>query len=297
MGFGNVTKKNQNKERAFHLKTSPNQIGKYAILPGDPKRVLTICKQLLSMGGSYIDIDNNNSIEESEYFISNREFTTITLNFHNTKVTITSSGIGGPSTSIAVEELFKQGVKTIIRVGTTGSIQKNVKVGDLIVTIGAVRFDGASKDLAPIEYPAVAHPMIVMALLSAADKYINDNDTNYHIGITASTDTFYQGQNRKDTYSGYLLNRFENSTKELVKLNVLNYEMESATLLTQGMINNCRCCAVEGVIVNRTISEIPDQTIINKIEEKTIQIALLALKEVIEWDQNGNIVFSIKNNW
>ena len=144
------------------------------------------------------------------------------------KLLITSTGIGGPSMSIVIDELAQLGIQTFIRVGTTGAIQDYIDIGDVIITSGSVRLDGASTHYAPIEYPAVAYYEALNALVEGAKKV----KVKYHVGITASSDTFYPGEERKDSFAKYVLRRFQGATKEWQKLHVLNYEMESSTVLT-----------------------------------------------------------------
>ena len=164
---------------------------------------------------------------------------------------VTSTGIGGPSASIAIDELAQLGVRTMLRVGTTGAIQPHVKVGDVVITSGAVRLDGASTHYAPIEYPAVAHHEVITALVDSCIA----QSIPYQVGITASCDTFYPGQERHDSFTGYVPRRFQGATEEWQQLHVLNYEMEAATLLTLCSAMGLRGGCVEGVIVNRAVSE------------------------------------------
>ncbi|TBL36312.1 uridine phosphorylase, partial [Klebsiella oxytoca] len=138
-------------------------------------------------------------------------------------VIVCSTGIGGPSTSIAVEELAQLGIRTFLRIGTTGAIQEHINVGDILVTTAAVRLDGASLHFAPMEFPAVSDFECMNALYKAA----KDNGSTVHVGVTASSDTFYPGQERYDTYTGRVVRRFKGSMKEWQEMGVMNYEMES----------------------------------------------------------------------
>ena len=141
---------------------------------------------------------------------------------------VCSTGIGGPSTSIAVEELAQLGIRTFLRIGTTGAIQPHINVGDVLVTTASVRLDGASLHFAPMEFPAVADFECTTALVEAAKSV----GATTHVGVTASSDTFYPGQERYDTFSGRVVSRFKGSMEEWQSMGVMNYEMESATLLT-----------------------------------------------------------------
>lgn len=206
-------------ERMYHIDLHKAMIdgAQEVLMPGDPFRVEHIAKEIVSRFGG-----------EAQKLAWHREYCTYLARTDNRNFLVTSTGIGGPSTAIAVEELAKIGVKTFIRVGTTGAIQNRLKIGDVVITTGAVRLDGASKDYAPVEYPAVADHNVVSALIEGARK----SGISYHVGITASSDTFYPGEERNDTYSGYVLRRLRGSTDEWSSLNVLNFEMEAATLFT-----------------------------------------------------------------
>jgi uridine phosphorylase len=123
-------------------------------------------------------------------------------------------------------------VQTFIRIGTTGAIQESIAIGDVIITTGSVRLDGASLQYAPIQYPAVAHPDVMLALVRAARTVAPSLGCRYHVGITASTDTFYQSQERSDGFPRHIPRHVEGMTEEWRRLHVLNYEMESAALFT-----------------------------------------------------------------
>ena len=170
----------------FHLGLTRDQLrgATVAILPGDPGRVSKIAAHF----------------DEPTPLASNREFNSYLGWTNGEPVIVCSTGIGGPSTSIAAEELGQLGVRTFLRVGTTGAIQPDIAVSDVIVTTGSVRMDGASRHFAPLEYPAVAHFDCMTALVAAADEL----GIRRHIGITVASDTFYPGQERYDTVSGYV---------------------------------------------------------------------------------------------
>ncbi len=242
----------------FHLDLTRDMLrgATLAILPGDPGRVAKIAGHL----------------DGPIPLAAHREFTSYLGWIDGTPLIVCSTGIGGPSTSIAVEELAQLGVRTFLRVGTTGAIQPHINVGDVIVTTGAVRLDGASLHFAPLEYPAVAHHDCTTALVTAA----REAGFEPHVGITASSDTFYPGQERYDTASGYVLRRLQGSTDEWRALHVLNYEMESATLFTMCAANGWRAGCVAGVLVNRTKQEIPDETVTAGVEPAAISVVIAA---------------------
>lgn len=215
-----------NKE--YHIGVGKGDVGEYVILPGDPKRCALIAK--------YFD--------EPVLVGDSREFVTYTGYLDGVKVSVTSTGIGGPSASIAMEELVKCGARTFIRVGTCGGIDINVKGGDLVIASGAIRFEGTSKEYAPIEFPAVADIEIVNALIKASKKL----HFNYHVGVVQCKDSFY-GQHRPET----LPNSFEliNKWDAWVKLGTKASEMESAALFVVASYLGVRCGSVLLAVANQ----------------------------------------------
>lgn len=211
------------------------------------------------------------------HLASLREFTSWRGELDGKAVIICSTGIGGPSTSIAVEELAQLGIRTFLRIGTTGAIQENINVGDVLVTTAAVRLDGASQHFAPLEYPAVANFTCTNALYDAA----KEAGATVHVGVTASSDTFYPGQERYDTYTGRVMRHFRGSMKEWQDMGVMNYEMESATLLTMCSSQGLRAGMVAGVIVNRTQQEIPDEALLKKTESNVLSIVVEAARRLL----------------
>lgn len=162
-----------------------------------------------------------------------------------------TSGMGAPSLSIVVNELVQVGVRTIIRIGTCGSIQANVKPGSIVISKAALCRQGAANDIAPAEYPASGDPFVTVALSAAARKL----GVDAHVGITASVDTFYEGQERTESANPLLLRWLRGITEEYRGLNVLNYEMESGTLFKMGNVYGFAAGCVCGVIAQRTASE------------------------------------------
>lgn len=232
-----------------------------AIVPGDPERVKKIAALM----------------DKPEMLASHREFTTWHAELDGKPVIVCSTGIGGPSTSIAVEELAQLGIRTFLRIGTTGAIQPHINVGDVLVTTASVRLDGASLHFAPMEYPAVADFTCTTALVAAAQA----TGVTTHIGVTASSDTFYPGQERYDTFSGRVERRFKGSIEEWQQMGVMNYEMESATLLTMCSSQGLRAGMVAGVIVNRTEQEIPDAETMKQTESHAMVIVVEAARRLL----------------
>ncbi|MBE0426924.1 MAG: uridine phosphorylase [Nitrospirae bacterium] len=249
----------------YHLNLCKSHIkgSKIVLLPGDPFRVPEIAEEIKKQNGG--------EIKEIAW---KREYRTFLCYVNKKPVLVTSTGIGGSSTSIAIEELAMLGVRTFIRVGTTGAIQKHIKPGDVIITTGSVRLDGASTHYAPIEYPAVAHNEIVNALIEGAKK----TKVKYHVGITASSDTFYPGQERYDSFTKYVPKRFQGTMAEWQKLFVLNYEMESSTVLTLTSTMGHRGGCISGVVVNRTVKEKITKEALMSGEANAVKVALASLE-------------------
>lgn len=256
-------------QTVYHLNLNASQIegAKIAIMPGDPARVETIAQ--------------TPPFTNPRFLGQKREYCAWLAYMEETPVLVVSTGIGGPSLGIAVEELAMLGVRTMIRVGTCGAIQSDVHVGDALITSGAVRMEGTSSHYAPIEYPAVAHHEVVQALIAGAKQA----NIRYQVGITCSSDTFYPGQERYDSYTKYVPRRFQGITEEWRQLHVLNYEMEAATLLTLASVMGIRAGCVCGAIVNRTRSEMISAEALKAGELAGTRTAALGVERLIREDK------------
>lgn len=247
--------------KQYHLGIDENDIGHYVILPGDPKR----CKKI----AQYLD----NPVLVSD----KREFTTYTGYLDGIKVSVTSTGIGGPSAAIALQELVKSGANTFIRVGTCGGMDLKVKSGDLVIASGAIRQEGTSKEYAPIEFPAVADFDINNALVNGAKKL----NYNYHIGVVQSKDSFY-GQH--DPAIMPVSHELENKWQAWLRLGTLASEMETAALFTVASYLKVRCGAILLAVANQ---EREKQGLENPVvldTEKAIKVAIAALRLLIKED-------------
>lgn len=214
--------------RQYHIQLKPGDVGKYVILPGDPKRCEKIAKYL----------------DDAKRMADSREFVTYTGYLQGVKVSVTSTGIGGPSASIAMEELVRCGADTFIRVGTCGGMQENVMGGDIIIANGAIRMEGTSKEYAPIEFPAVSDVYVLNALMKAAQE----TGKPYHVGVVQCKDAFY-GQHEPDTkpVSYELKDKWE----AWLRCGCLGSEMESAALFIVGSFLRVRVGSVFLVIANQ----------------------------------------------
>ncbi|MDD6254553.1 MAG: uridine phosphorylase [Eubacteriales bacterium] len=212
----------------YHIGIKDGDIGRYVILPGDPKR----CKLI----ASYFD--------DSEFIADNREFVTYTGTLDGTRVSVTSTGIGGPSAAIALEELVNAGADTFIRTGTCGGMQDNVMSGDLVIATGAVRAEGTSLEYAPVEYPAVADFELTTSLVEAAER----SESDYHIGVVQCKDSFY-GQHEPEIMP--VAGMLQYKWNAWLKMGCLASEMESAALFITAQYLRVKAATVLHVMANQ----------------------------------------------
>ena len=220
--------------RMYHISLTKKDVGRVAFLPGDPGRVPLIAEHF----------------KERREVASHREYCTYGGYIGEEYVIATSTGIGGPSTAIAIEELARLGVKVMIRVGTCGGIPREAKVGSSVIADAAVALDGTSLQYAPRGYPAAATPGVVMALADSASSL----KKRHLVGLSASTDSFYVGQGREG-YGGYFPSWQASLISDLRQANVLCFEMESSTLFTLGRIYGLKTGALFAVVANRASDE------------------------------------------
>lgn len=246
----------------YHIGLSNGDVGKYVILPGDPKRCEKIAK--------YFD--------DAKLVGDRREYTSYTGYLNGEKVTVTSTGIGGPSAAIAMQELVNIGATTFIRVGTCGGIEPDVKGGDIVIATGAIRMEGTSKEYAPIEFPAVANLDVTNALVSAA-KSLN---YNYHTGVVECKDSFY-GQHSPEVMpvSYELLNKWE----AWKRLGCMASEMESAALFTVASYLRVKMGTVLLTVANQEREKLGLENPVVHDTDMAIKTGVEALKILIEQDK------------
>ncbi|MHA1863569.1 MAG: nucleoside phosphorylase [Candidatus Thorarchaeota archaeon] len=218
-------------EKEYHIGIAPGEIPELVLLPGDPDRSRKIAEKFF-----------DNPIEIAK----KREYWSFKGTWKGVPVAVCSTGIGCPSAAIALEELVKVGCKTFIRVGTSGAISHKVVSGDIVIFSGAVRDEGTSRQYVPIEFPAVAHPEIVVALNNAAKS----RGATYHVGIGHSKDAFYS------EHPEYVAD--PDSTRKkweaMRDSNVLVTEMEAAALFVIGHLRGVKvgaACVVIGENVDQ----------------------------------------------
>lgn len=249
-------------EEQYHLKIKKGDIGKYVILPGDPKR----CKII----AQYFD--------EPSFVSDNREYVIYNGYLNGEKVSVCSTGIGGPSAAIAMEELVKCGAHTFIRVGTCGGMQLEIESGDIVIATGAIRMGGTADEYAPREFPAVASIEVVNALMQAADNL----EIKKHVGISQCKDSFY-GQNEPENspVSYDLLNKWD----AFIKLDTKASEMESDTLFIVAQARRVRCGSCFLVVHNQERYKAGLSNPMAANIDDPIKVAVEALKILIANDQ------------
>ena len=256
-------KYSENPDKQYHIQAGRGDVGKYVILPGDPKRCEKIAK--------YFD--------HAKLIADSREYLTYTGYLEGEPVSVTSTGIGGPSAAIAMEELVMSGADTFIRVGTCGGMQTEVKSGDIVIASGAVRMEGTSREYAPVEFPAVADVGIVNALMESAKELGAD----FHVGVVQCKDSFY-GQHSPETKPvGYeLLNKWE----AWKRLGCLASEMESAALFVVASSLGVRVGSCFLVVANQEREkEGLDNPVVHDTD-RAVRTAVEALRRLIIEDNS-----------
>ena len=252
-------------DRQYHIQVAKGEVGRYVILPGDPKR----CKKI----AQYFD--------DPVLVADNREYVTYTGTLDGVKVSVTSTGIGGPSASIAMEELYRCGADTFVRIGTCGGMQPEVKSGDIVVATGAIRMEGTSKEYAPIEFPAVANLEVINALVEGAKK----EECEFHTGVVQCKDSFY-GQHNPELMpvAGELLSKWD----AWLKLGCKASEMESAALFIVASYLRVRCGACFLAVANqeREKAGLPNPVVHDT--EAAIKVGVEAIRVLIKEEREKN---------
>lgn len=249
--------------KQYHTGVSPDTIGKYVIMPGDPKRCAKIAEHL----------------DNAELVADVREFVTYTGYLEGVKVSVTSTGIGGPSSAIAIEELAKCGAHTFIRIGTCGGMQEQVCSGDVVIATGSIRMEGTSREYAPLEYPAVADFDVVTALNSAA----GDLNIPHHVGVVQSKDSFF-GQHEPEVMP--VSYELENKWQAWLRMGCLASEMESAALFIVGSFLRVRVGSCFLVVANqeRAKKGLPNEQVHDT--EIAIKVAVEGIRKLILMDRD-----------
>ena len=252
----------QQLEKQFHINCVQGDVGRYCILPGDPGRCASIAALF------------DNAVLVSQ----NREYTIYTGTLLGEKVSVCSTGIGGPSAAIAMEELTAIGADTFIRVGTCGGIDLEVQSGDIVVATGAIRHEGTSREYAPIEFPAVPDYQVLTALTQAAQAL----GKPWKAGVVQCKDSFY-GQHSPDRMPVFY--DLEQKWEAWKRLGVLASEMESAALFTVAAARGVRCGSVFHVIWNQEREKAGLDQMESHDTSAAIQVGVEALKLLIQRDR------------
>ncbi|MBO4887239.1 MAG: uridine phosphorylase [Firmicutes bacterium] len=252
-------------EKLYHLQIAKGDVGRYVILPGDPKRCAKIAQ--------YFD--------DPVFVADNREYITYTGTLDGVKVSVTSTGIGGPSAAIAMEELVQAGADTFIRVGTCGGMRLDIKGGDVVIATGAIRMEGTSKEYAPIEFPAVADYEVTGALVSAAREL----GISHYAGVVECKDSFY-GQHAPERMpvSYELLNKWE----AWKRLGTLASEMESAALFVAAASLGVRAGSCFLVCANQERAKAGLDNPLVHDTDVVIRTAICAIRNLIRAERTTN---------
>lgn len=261
-----------NDEVRFHLKIRSGDVGRYVILPGDPGRVPKIAALL----------------DDAKQIAQNREYNIYTGTLNGEKVSVCSTGIGGPSAAIAVEELIDSGADTFIRIGTSGGIDLSVFGGDLIIAEAAIRAEGTSYEYLPQGYPSIADFEVTTALAQAAKELSTEEPGNrYHVGVVHSKDSFYGEVNPDGSAVG---DNIKSRWDSYFKCGCLTSEMECAAIYAVGLVRSVfpkkiRCGGVLTALWNaeRSKRDMPDN--ITDDSTRGIKCAVRAVELLIEQDK------------
>lgn len=248
--------------KLYHIQVAPGEVGRYVIMPGDPKRCAKIAEYF----------------ENPVLIADNREYVTYTGTLDGVKVSVTSTGIGGPSAAIAMEELYRCGADTFVRIGTCGGMQPEVKSGDVVIATGAIRMEGTSREFAPMEFPAVADLTVTNALVDAAKQ----KGYPFHAGVVQCKDSFY-GQHEPETkpVSYELINKWE----AWKRLGCLASEMESAALFVVASYLHVRAGSCFLVVANQEREKLGLENPVVHDTDMAIQVAVEAIRKLIQEDK------------
>ncbi len=251
--------------RQYHIELAPGDVGKYVFLPGDPGR----CEMI----ASYFD--------EPHKVASHREYETWSGYLDGEKVSVTSTGIGGPSAAIALEELVAIGADTFVRVGTSGAMQDTVRPGDIAVVSGAIRDEGTSMHYLPLEFPAIADIEITQALADSA----RSAGKKVHVGVSQSKDSFY-GQHAPGRMP--VANRLKDRWAAWIGGGAICSEMEAATLYIVASVLRVRAGGVMMVMGHPDQSPMtPEEWDVSKVEN-LLPVAIAGMREIIRRDKEGH---------
>jgi uridine phosphorylase len=245
--------------RQYHINCDNGDLAKYVLMPGDPFRVPIIGK----CWDSYQEVAHH------------REYRSAKGTYQGVELSACSTGIGGPSTEIAINELAQIGCDTMIRVGTTGGLREDIKCGDMIISSGAVRMDGSSDHYIWPSYPALANYEVIMALIEACEVL----GYTYHVGVSVSVSSFYAGQARP-SFGDYFTSQKDHMIRDLVSAGATNMEMESGTLFTLAGLFGLRA----GMVCAANANRITNEWRVADNEERVSRVGAEAVRILAGWD-------------
>jgi len=263
--IGDAEKVETEKGLQYHIQVKPGDLPNIVLLPGDPKRVQKIAE----------------SWDESSQVADYRQYVSYKGSYKGAPISALSSGIGPAAVEIAVAELKNVGMEHIIRVGSCGVLDESIELGDVVISEAAVRLEDTSNHYVMPEYPAIGSRRITSALIRACEE----NNLPYHVGITATSSSFYLGQGRPG-YNNYMPSHRTNLVDDLTKAGVVNFEMEASLLFVMGSIYKIHTGAICAVYANRATNEFAPRG-----EETAINAANEATKIIFDWYEDDEIRF------
>jgi uridine phosphorylase len=240
--------------KQYHIELDVGDIGEYVLLPGDPARSDRVAKYL----------------DDAKLVANHREHRTFTGYYKGVKVSVTSTGMGCPSAAIAAEELINIGAKTLIRIGSSAAIDPGIKIGDLMITTGAMKNEGTSKFYVPENFPAVPNFAFTNHLIATAKEMAVGSDTGVFAGITSTDDAFY-GESPE-------------FIKKLQDLKIQNIEMEASALFTIGHMRDVATACICGTSGNLTTGEVIYTTENTKLIEAWDLEIRVVLEAIARWE-------------
>jgi uridine phosphorylase len=245
-------------EKKYHIGLSRDDVGDYVLVPGDPFRTPLIAK----------------FIDGAKEVAFSREYRTFTGTVDGVKVSTMSTGMGGPSVAIGIEELHELGVHTLLRVGTCGAAQPEIKMGDLVISLAAVRSEGTPNGYVPLEYPAVASLHVVEALIEAAEAA----GARYHVGVTRSVDALYSDLLPDTMPRPHLRDELD----MWAKAGILSNDMEASTLFVVSRIRQMRAGCVNLCVDELGAGEI--HHVDPSYMDRMLNVAVDAIRRLIKHD-------------
>jgi uridine phosphorylase len=250
-------------ERQYHIELGPGELAEYILLPGDPDRTARIASRFDS-----IELERRH-----------REFASVTGMFRGRRMSVVSTGIGTDNVEIVIAEILAITEQpTLVRVGSCGALQPEMRLGDLAITTGAVRLEATTSFFVHDGYPAVAHYEAVAALIEAAERLGH----RYHVGITATAPGFFGAQGRPIPQ---LPIRYPDLAEEMARQRVMNFEMEASALLVLANLAHCRAGVVCTVYANRTTGEFISGNTEDVAEAASVETGLESLLIMAEMDR------------